>query len=200
MQYDLFSHFYDASLEWLYRRHHATAAEALGLKPGGRVLLPACGTGQDLPHLLPRIQPGGAVIGVDPSAGMLERARRRAERLALPGPSFIQRRADELDDVEPVDALLWFLGLSVVPEHDAVFAATFDKLKPGGTCVIVDVHAEWRVPQTWVVEWMAQADLRRTVWTSLESRCDGFARHELSRWASIHGGTLFLARGTRPTR
>ena len=196
--YDTFAVFYDLSLGWLYARHHRAAAEALQLEPGHRVLVPACGTGQDLPTLLPAVQPGGAVIGVDTSRGMLDRAQARADRLGAPGVQLLHRRAEELDDVEPVDRLLWFLGLSVVPDFDAVFEKTFACLKPGGIAVIVDVHAEYRVPQSWVVEWMAEADLSRQVWTSLESRAEQYERRPLSRWASIHGGTLFLARGRRP--
>lgn len=194
--YDVFASFYDANLAWLYRRDHEAAAEALELEPGHRVLVPACGTGLDLPHLLPRIRPGGVVVGVDLSAGMLDRARRRAA--GLEGHvELLHRGAGEVADVAPVDRLLWFLGLSVVPDPDALFAATWDRLRPGGVCVIVDVHAERRVPQTWLVERMAQADLRRRVWTHLESRCEGFERRVLSDRASVHGGTLFLARGRR---
>lgn len=196
--YDTFAVFYDLSLQWLYAAQHRQAAEALELEPGHRVLVPACGTGQDLPTLWPAIQPNGCVVGVDLSRGMLDRFEARARRLGA-SVEAICAPAQELDGIEPVDRLLWFLGLSVVPDFDAVFQATFELLKPGGIAVIVDVHAEYRVPQSWMVEWMAQADLSRQTWTALESRAEGYERRDLSRWATIHGGTLFLAKGRRPS-
>ena len=138
------------------------------------------------------------MVGVDASEGMLDRARARDAALGLPGATWLHRSAEDLDDVQPVDRLLWFLGLSVVPDPDRLFAATWDKLVPGGLCAIVDVHAARRVPQTWVVETIARADLRRRPWTHLEERCEGFRKEVLSDWSSIHGGTLFLAAGRKP--
>ncbi len=40
--YDIFSRFYDASLESLYRPYRLQATEALRLSAGSTVLLPAC--------------------------------------------------------------------------------------------------------------------------------------------------------------
>ncbi|WP_238940671.1 class I SAM-dependent methyltransferase, partial [Pseudoroseomonas ludipueritiae] len=51
-----------------YRRH---ALKRAGLKPGARVLDVACGTGLVTREALRLAGPGGTVLGLDPSAGML---------------------------------------------------------------------------------------------------------------------------------
>lgn len=52
------------------------AAAALRLDPGDVVVDMGCGTGANLPYLRERVGPGGTVIGVDFTRGMLERAGR----------------------------------------------------------------------------------------------------------------------------
>ena len=153
-------------------------------------------------RIFPFLAPAAAhVIGVDYSAGMLAGARRRVDRAGWSNVELLERSAEDLDDVEPVDCLYWFLGLSVVPRWTELFDATFEALRPGGRCVIVDVYAERRVPMSCVVTRVAQADLSRPTWNRLEERCEGFERRVLSTRDHIHGGHLFLATGTpRPRR
>ena len=52
--YDTFALFYDPSIERIYRPYRAQILEALQPRPGHTVLVPACGTGQDLPGLVAR--------------------------------------------------------------------------------------------------------------------------------------------------
>jgi S-adenosylmethionine-diacylgycerolhomoserine-N-methlytransferase len=80
MWYDLFSIFYDRALEDLYAPFRPAAVEALRLEPGATVLDVPCGTGQSLSLLAQAVGPAGTVLGVDRSGGMLQKARRRANR------------------------------------------------------------------------------------------------------------------------
>ena len=55
-------------------------ADALALGRGDVVVEMGCGTGANFPVLRDRVGPGGTVIGLDVSAGVVERARTRIER------------------------------------------------------------------------------------------------------------------------
>ena len=205
--YDLFSTFYDHTVERVYRRYRARVVEALELEAGDSVLDLACGTGPNHPHLVDAMGDDGRIFGVDFSAGMLRRAKARAERQGWTNVFLLERdaRALTLDDLEtasgaPVQLshVLVTLGLSVIPDWEAVFAATFALLPPGGRYVIFDIHAERWVPQTWVVKKLAQADLSRQTWPALESCSEDFSFEYLPGSPHIHGGRPFLASGRRP--
>src|SRR5690606_31106037 len=60
----------------------ATAVEGVGGAdvPGGRILVPCCGTFPELPALVERL-PSREIVGIDLSAGMVRLARRRAAGL-----------------------------------------------------------------------------------------------------------------------
>ncbi|HVJ91298.1 MAG TPA: hypothetical protein VM580_15950, partial [Labilithrix sp.] len=62
--YDVFSRFYDASLEPLYREHRRRAIDALQVKRGSLVLDLPCGTGQSFTALATALGGTGRVVGV----------------------------------------------------------------------------------------------------------------------------------------
>lgn len=199
--YEAFSRVYDPALARLYRAHRRTAAEALSLRPGHRVLDVPCGTGQCFDELAPRVGPAGRVVGLDLSAGMLREAR---SRIAARGWGHVEaRQADalraeerELGDAS-FDRLLVFLGMSVFPEPAPTFARLWRALRSGGRCVVVDVYAPRPSLQGRLVNAVAGADVRRRSWEPLEAAALGFERRTLSTsW--VHGGELFLASGEKP--
>ena len=201
--YDLFSRFYDASLEPLYREQRALAAEALQLTPGLSVLDLPCGTGQSFDVLAPAVGAEGALIGLDLSAGMLAKARLRAEHHGWSQVRLAQRDVMTLDAGQlaelhpgPVDRLHVFLGMTAFPDPDAAFGRLWDLLAPGGRCVIVDAHAERLSFQGRMVNLLARADLRRRVWEPLERRAATMERHTLPSLPQ-HGGDIVLAVGTK---
>lgn len=198
--YDVFSHFYDGSLERLYRAQREEAAQALELGPSLTVLDVPTGTGQSLDVLAPRV-PGGAVLGVDRSQGMLAKARARAARHGWSHVRFVEADASALDaaalGVAQVDRLHVFLGMTAFHDADATFERLWSLLAPGGRAVIVDVYAERLGMQGRMVNLVAQADLTRRSWEPLERRAEGFTRRDLPSLPD-HGGTLYLATGTKP--
>jgi ubiquinone/menaquinone biosynthesis C-methylase UbiE len=198
--YDRFASFYDLALERLYRPYRAELARRAALQPGEVVLDLACGTGQNLDHLLPAVLPGGQVVGVDLSEGMLSKAQARAERLgAAQSARFLCSDARTLprDTVQP-DVVVVALGLTVIPQWESVFEATFDLLRPGGRYLVLDVHAQHRVLQTTLVEWFAEADVSRRTWEPLERASRDFSLHWTQGSPHVFGGKLFIARGVRP--
>jgi ubiquinone/menaquinone biosynthesis C-methylase UbiE len=198
--YDIFSSFYDVSLEPMYREHRRRAVEALRVGPGIVVVDLPCGTGQSFDALAAALGESGRVVGVDLSAGMLRQAKRRIERDGIANASVVEKDARELTTEDlgaPADRLLIFLGMSVFPDHEAVFDNLWSLLMPGGRCVIVDVHAEQPGLQGKAVEWIARADLRRRWWEPLERVGVNYVREDLP-FDPRHGGQIMMACADKP--
>lgn len=195
--YDLFSGIYDASLEPLYAEHRALAADALALTRSSVVLDVPCGTGQSFGVLASR---AGTVLGVDASRGMLQRAAARVSKDGLANVRVVEVRADQLTRAQLAaapDRLHVFLGMSVFDDPEATFDHLWELLAPGGTCVLVDVHAEKLGVQGWLVNQIARADIRRRFWEPLEKVAKDFERRDLP-FRKQHGGQIMLARGRKP--
>lgn len=195
--YDAFSHVYDLAIERVYAPYRQRVVEAAALQHGDRVLDLACGTGPNLPHLQRAVGPQGRVLGIDPSAGMLARARAR--------PGHAAELLCATADAAPVqlalgslDAVVVTLGLSVIPDPEGAISALVPRLRSGGRFVAFDVHAVRRVPTSWWVEWLAQADLRRDPAALLAASGLQVTREVLPGSAWIHGGEVVLAVGRLP--
>lgn len=197
--YDWFSSFYDSSLEKLYRDARASALTALDVRPGMRVLDLPCGTGASFDGLVPAVG-DGRVVGADLSKGMLRKAAGRVAKHGWTQVDTLQADVQALDvgmiPGGPVDRLHVFLGMSTFPDPDAAFERLWACLKPGGRAVVVDVFSEKLTFQGRMVNWIARADIRRRSWEPLEKRAQGFERRDLPSLKK-HGGTLFLATGTK---
>ena len=113
-----------------YRRQALVRA---GLAPGMRVLDIATGTGLVAREALAVVGPSGAVLGLDPSAGMLDEARGLAipltrglgEKLPYAGASF--------------DFVSMGFALRHVADLDALFAEMRRVLRPGGIACILEI-------------------------------------------------------------
>lgn len=201
--YDLFAGFYDRSLEPLYREARVAAADALELRPGLALLDLPCGTGQSFDVLAPRLAPGGALLGVDLSEGMLDKAQARIARSRWTGVHVIRSDVHVLDEARvqatigrPLDRVHVFLGFTAFPGWEQAFERLWRLLAPGGLMVIVDVHAAKPGVQGHMVNLVARADIRREVWRPLERVATEFERRELPSRPQ-HGGQLVLARGRK---
>jgi ubiquinone/menaquinone biosynthesis C-methylase UbiE len=203
--YDFFSNFYDKSLERLYVDQRAAAADALELRPGSVVLDLPCGTGQSFDGIAPKILPGGSLLGTDLSPGMLARAKDRVAKNGWNHVCLLQGDvhglgreavASALGRPARIDRLHIFLGLSAFPDWERAFEHLWDLLEPGGRCVVVDVHAERMGLQSYMVNWVARAEIRRRFWEPLERIAKAYRRVELPSRPE-HGGKIFLATGVK---
>lgn len=99
-------------------------------KTGKRVLDVGTGTGQSLPHFAPHIN----VIGIDLSADMLARARKRVMRKKLHNvSSLFEMDASDLQFIDGYfDAVLATFVMSVVPEPQKVLKEMARVIRPGG--------------------------------------------------------------------
>lgn len=200
--YDVFSRFYDRSLEKLYRDARAAAVDALAIdaSAGMRVLDLPTGTGQSLDGLAQAVGPAGRVIAADLSRGMLGRAARRIEARGLANVETVRLDVHALDRDAiggPVDRLHVFLGMSAFVRPDEAFERLWSVLRPGGRAAVVDVFTDKLGVQGRMVNLVARADIRRRSWEALEARAVGFERRDLPS-LKRHGGTLFLAAGDKP--
>ena len=133
--YERIGGLYDASLGFWSREVRRKAAVALDLREDERLLIVGVGTGMELEHL-PAWARG---VGVDLSAGMLERARRRRAKLGMRDLDLrvMDARALDFPD-ESFDAVYLPLILTVVEDGARVLAEAARVARPGGRIVVAD--------------------------------------------------------------
>lgn len=198
--YDFFAPSYDKSVEKYYVEQRQAAIDALGIEAGDTVLDLPCGTGLSFDGIL--AAGAGRVVGVDFSKGMVKQAHKRIEAkgwdnvTAHPGDARTVTLAD-VGLTEPVDRLLICLGLTCFPDWHNAFGNLWGLLKPGGRCTVMDIHTPKRGFYGMVAIFAAQADLRRRFWEPLEERSEDFSRGEQPS-LPLHGGTIYVATGTKP--
>jgi ubiquinone/menaquinone biosynthesis C-methylase UbiE len=175
-----------------YHRHLRSAASALVERlPSGRgpvrLIDLGCGSGASTRALVEAVRllrRPFRITGVDGSAGMLEQARRKVWPA---GVRFECRRAEDLtaaagrgEAADQVDGILAAYLFRNVPDRDAVLAATFGLLAPGGGLVVQDysvagskrASAIWHLV-CWAVviplSWLMTRDTRlyRYLWRSV---------------------------------
>jgi ubiquinone/menaquinone biosynthesis C-methylase UbiE len=203
--YDMFSNVYDSFLEKLYFESRKRAVELLDLKPGQTLIDIACGTGANFKHIK-ALNIDLDLYGTDFSEGMLKKGQAtihknnwenitlfQADARAL-NPLFIKEKINQ--DLR-FDKVICVLGLSVIPDWEQVLDKMLALLKEGGQIVIVDVFAEKRDFNTWLVEKFARADLNRKIWQTLETKTSDFHYEYLPVKESKVGGKLFVATGKK---
>ncbi|MGN6815805.1 MAG: class I SAM-dependent methyltransferase [Solirubrobacterales bacterium] len=114
------------------------AVAALGLKPGDTVLEVGAGTGRNFPYLVEAVGPSGSVIGVDAAEGMLREAGKLVERRGWSNVSLLQQDAAELRLDRDVDAVLFSLSYSAMPEPKRALASAWERLRPGARLAVMD--------------------------------------------------------------
>jgi ubiquinone/menaquinone biosynthesis C-methylase UbiE len=139
-QYDRVARFYSLfePLFLIFPLARRKAVAALDLAPGDTVLEIGAGTGRNLPYLIDAVGPGGSVIAVDASPGMLAEARRLVANHGWSNVRLLQQDAAALDLDTEVDAVLFSLSYSVLPEPEATLARAWQALRPGSRLAVMD--------------------------------------------------------------
>jgi phosphatidylethanolamine/phosphatidyl-N-methylethanolamine N-methyltransferase len=134
--YRLFSGSYDLVFGPVFHPGRKEAVRVVNDRPSQRILEVGVGTGLSLPHF----RADARVTGIDVSAEMLAKARRRVERRKLKQvDALLEMDAENMSFADNAfDAVIALYVASVVP-NPARFAAEMRRVcKPGGTIVIVN--------------------------------------------------------------
>lgn len=126
---------------------NSTLVAASGARPGDVVLDVGCGPGIFAGRLTDAVGPGGRVVGIDPSAPMVEYASRHAGRAA--NCRFVLTPAQSLDlpDGE-FDVVTSTFAMHHIPEayRETALAQMYRVLRPGGRLLIADAFPSGAVP------------------------------------------------------
>jgi demethylmenaquinone methyltransferase/2-methoxy-6-polyprenyl-1,4-benzoquinol methylase len=130
-RYDTANSLFSLDRDRAWRRRAATLTRS---KPGQTVLDLCTGTGKLAHELVPLVRPGGRVIGMDFSPGMLELARARE-----PDVEFRQGDVSRLMEADAsVDAVTIGFGLRNLVNRDAALREMRRVLRPGGRLVVLE--------------------------------------------------------------
>ena len=128
------------------------------LSPGDVVVDQGSGAGFDSLLAAQMVGPDGAVIGVDMTEAMLDKARRNAESVGAGNVAFRKGYLEELPiEDATADVVISNGVVNLCPDKPAVLAETWRVLKPGGTYRLSDIVVGKIVPDD------AKADI--SLWT-----------------------------------
>lgn len=127
----------------------AFIAEQLALEPGMTVLDAGCGPGRLTIPLARRVGGRGTVVAMDLQAGMLARARAKADEAGLTNVEFLHAGLGEGKLArDRFDRAVLVTVTGEIPDRAAAFRELFEALAPGGilsvTEVIFDPHFQTR--------------------------------------------------------
>lgn len=179
--YSDFAHLYDRLFGRVFVDTEHQVIESLGLRPGHRLLEVGIGTGISLDAYPPYVH----VIGIDPSAEMLEQARTKIREGELRHVELRQGDALNLDlPDDSFDVVCAFHVMSVVPDPIRMMLAMYRVCKPGGRIVIIN-HFRSANPVLGGLVWLINPITRFLGWTTRLRARDilGVARLRVERHA-----------------
>jgi demethylmenaquinone methyltransferase/2-methoxy-6-polyprenyl-1,4-benzoquinol methylase len=156
-RYDLLNRLLSLGLDQGWRQK---TVQALDLRDAARVLDLATGTG-DLALLIAARRPDATVVGLDPSAGMLEIARKKAHALGL--DHRIELCTGDAQDLPmpsgSFDAVSMAFGIRNVPDRPRALAEMARVTRPGGRIAILELSE----PRSGILGALARIHIREVV-------------------------------------
>jgi len=197
----LFEGFLRGAFMGRYRELRRTAAERLAPGRGSPVLDLACGAGPNFDLLAEGLPPGGTIVGLDHSPGMVRAARDRAVGRGDDTAIHVTRgNAATLpfpDDA--FEAVLCTLSLSAIPDHVGAIAEARRVLRPGGRFVVFDAQPYQSGPGRLLNPVINRVSARATNWypeRHLPTDLRAAFGADSVEVDLFNGGTAFLATAT----
>mgnify|MGYP002762180507 FL=1 len=197
----LFDAFLRGAFMGRYDELRRTAADRLAPDRDGPVMDLACGAGPNFDLLAERLSPGGTVVGLDHSPGMVRAARDRAtERSDDVAIRVTRGDAASLPFPDAAfGAVLCTLSLPAIPDHVRAIAEARRVLRPGGRFVVFDAQPYQSGPGRLLNPLINRVSARATNWypgrhlpTDLRA---AFGADSVAV-DLFNGGTAFLATAT----
>lgn len=140
------------------------------------------GRGTDVLRMAESVGKMGFVYGIDISDGMLEKARRNAEKFGVTHVSFVRSELEKLELPDQVaDLVISNCTLNHASDKQAVWNEIFRILKNGGRFVISDIYATHPIAEEYRNDPVAVAEC----WAGSVTRVEYMQQLEKAGFASV---------------
>ena len=140
------------------------------------------GRGTDVLRMAESVGETGFVYGIDISDGMLEKARRNAEKFAATNVSFIRSELEKLElPDKTADLIISNCTLNHAADKQAVWNEIYRILKKGGRFVISDIYATSAIADEYRNDPVAVAEC----WAGSVTRAEYMQHLERAGFASV---------------
>lgn len=130
-------------------RLYGEVADCLNIPPGGTIVELGCGPASVIPSLLKKIPANVKIIGIDFSEQMIAIANRKKEQYQWDGVHFECMDMYEFAPENKLDAVVFCLALTAIPDSIKALEKAISILKPGGQLLILDsipLNSRWYHP------------------------------------------------------
>ncbi len=140
------------------------------------------GRGTDVIRMAETVGESGFVYGIDISDGMLEKARRNAEKFNVSNVKFVQSELEKLELEDAVaDLVISNCTLNHAGDKQAVWNEIYRILKKGGRFVISDIYATTAIPDEYRNDPVAVAEC----WAGSVTRAEYMQHLERAGFTSV---------------
>lgn len=128
---------------------YSEVSNSLFIPPGGTVVELGCGPASVVPSLLKIIDKSSKIIGIDFSSQMIDIANRKKETNCWENVKFACMDMYDYTPEQKVDAVVFCLALTAMPDYKKALEKAISILKPGGQLLILDsipLYSKWYHP------------------------------------------------------
>ncbi len=140
------------------------------------------GRGTDVLRMAELVGENGFVYGIDISDGMLDKARRNAEKFGVSNVSFVSCELEKIDLPDEIaDLVISNCTLNHAADKQAVWNEIYRILKKGGRFVISDIYATIAIAEEYRNDPVAVAEC----WAGSVTRAEYMGHLEKAGFASV---------------